>query len=272
MPEDYLKALKSATDFCVSAAICNSKADKLLREAESHKDAIRSLKKQSKNTEGPEREAYLKERHLHNETASQLQALAELLIKEADANSHNAFLLLFGYERYPDICNLLAFLQTLHPKQAAEILKYLIAIVTNQKIAKTIQEEEEKVARGKKTLLRLDRWKVMNFVVQNALFCARIRINHRLFFPTNFLGFCVASLQYQGKMAQMRTIAYESLKMFKRRRLNLLSISLLSFSQGFNTSNRTSCFFGDEKTFAKVIFEHLLKNNYKKYKIQADCQ
>ena len=225
MPKNFFEALRSANEFCVSSAICNSKADELLRKAESHKDVVRSLKKLSKNAKGSESEAYLKERHLHNETASQLQALAELLIKEADANSHNAFLLLFGYESYDDFRNLLSFLQTLQPKQAAEILKYLIAIVRNQKIAETVEDEAAKVARGKKTLLRIYRWKDMHFVVQNALFCARIRINHRLYFPTKFLRFHVASLQYQGKMAKMRTIAYEPLKMFKRQRLNLLNCS-----------------------------------------------
>jgi hypothetical protein len=225
MYEKFFVALKHADILCGLAADCNNRAANLLREAESHKDEVRSLKKQSKNAEGSEREASLKKKQSHNEAASQLKTSAELLIKEADANSHNAFLLLFGYKSYDDFRNLLAFLQTLHPKQAAEILKHLIAIVTNQKITEMIQEEAVKVARGKKTLLRLDRWKVMNFVVQNALFCERIKINHRLYFPTNFLRFHVASLQYQGKMAQMRTIAYEPLKTFKRRRLNLLNCS-----------------------------------------------
>lgn len=225
MPKNFIEALKRATIFCDSAADCNNRAANFLRDAESHKYAVRLLKKQSKNAEGPEREASLIERKSHNDTASQLTALADLLIKEADANSHNAFLLLFGYESYDDFRNLLAFLQTLHPKQAAEILKHLIAIVSNQKIAETVEKEAAKVERGKKTLLRIDRWKDMHFVVQNALFCARIQINHGLFFRVNFLGFRVASLQYQGKMAQMRTIAYEPLKMFKRRRLNLLNCS-----------------------------------------------
>ena len=225
MSEKFFVALKHAAILCGLAADCNNRAANLLKEVETHKDAVRSLKKESKNEKGLEREAYLKERHLHNETASQLQALAELLIKEADANSHKAFLLLFGYESYDDFRNLLAFLQTLQPKQAAEILKHLIAIVTNQKITEIIHEEAVKVARGKKTLLRLDRWRVMNFVVQNALFCERIKINHRLYFPTNFLRFHVASLQYQGKMAQMRTIAYEPLKMFKRQKLYLINCS-----------------------------------------------
>ena len=225
MPKNFFEALRCAAILCFLAADCINKAANFLKEAETHKDAVRSSKRESRNAEGPEREASLRERKSHNEAASQLKALAELLIKEADANSHNAFLLLFGYESYDDFRNLLAFLQTLQPKQAAEILKHLIAIVRNQKIAETVEEEEVKVARGKKTLLRIDRWKVMHFVVQNALFCARIRINHRLFFPVNFLGFRVASLQYQGKMAQMRTIAYEPLKMFKRRRLNLLNCS-----------------------------------------------
>jgi hypothetical protein len=228
MEKIFFDALKRASVICSSAADCNNRAANLLIEAERHKDEVRLLKKKNKDSKGPEKEASLRERHLHNETASQLQALAELLIKEADAISYDAFLILFGYERYVDFRCLLAFLQTLQPRQAAEILKHLITIVTNEKIAKTIEEEEAKVAKqSKKTLFRLDRWHMMLFVVQNALLCERIKINHRLNFSTNFLSFHVASLQYQGKMAQIRCIQIpsEPLKMFKKRRLNLLTIS-----------------------------------------------
>jgi len=218
MPKSFFNALMRAHNFCVSAANCNIEAANLLRKAKTHKDVVCLLKKQK---------AGGRERQSHNDASSHLKALADLLIKDADANSHKAFLLLFGYERYDDFCNLLAFLQTLQPKQAAEILKHLIAVVTNGTIAKTIEEEEAKVAKGKKTLFRLDRWHMMLFVVQNALFCERIKINHRLCFSTNILSFRVASLQYQCKMAQIRCIRlpHEPLKMFKKRRLNLLTIS-----------------------------------------------
>jgi len=219
--------LKRASVTCSLAADHKRKAANLLTKAKNHKDMVQSLKKKNKDSEGPEKEASLRERHLHNEAASHLKTLADLFTNEADAKSYDAFLILFGYERYVDFRCLLAFLQTLQPRQAAEILKHLITIVTNEKIVKTIEEEEAKVAKGKKTLFRLDRWHMMLFVVQNALFCERIKINHRLCFSTNILSFRVASLQYQCKMAQIRCIRlpHEPLKMFKKRRLNLLTIS-----------------------------------------------
>jgi hypothetical protein len=88
-----------------------------------------------------------------------------------------------------------------------------------------MQEEEISVARRGKSLWALSYFRIMEFVVNNALFCESIKINRKLNFSTNFLGFRVASLQYQGKMAQMRSIAYEKLEMYQKRRLNLLNIS-----------------------------------------------
>ena len=218
MTEFFLKRLECAFLNCCSAVDHYRRAANLLIEAKNHKDAAHLLKKQKAN--GPERQS-------HNDAALHLKTLADLFTNEADAESYDAFLILFGYERYVDFRCLLAFLQTLQPRQAAEILKHLITIVTNEKIVKTIEEEEAKVAKGKKTLFRLDRWHMMLFVVQNALFCERIKINHRLCFSTNFLGFHVASLQYQGKMAQIKCIQFpsEPLKMVKKRRRNLLTIS-----------------------------------------------
>lgn len=152
MTKFFLQKLKRAFFNCCSAAKHYREAANLLIEAERHKGKVRSLKKESKNAKGSEREASLRERQSHNDAASHLKTLAELLIKEADAISYDAFLILFGYERYVDFRCFLAFLQTLQPRQAAEILKHLITIVTNEKIAKTIEEEEAKVAKGKKTL------------------------------------------------------------------------------------------------------------------------
>jgi hypothetical protein len=79
-----------------------------------------------------------------------------------------------------------------------------------------MQDKDIRVARRGKSLWTLSYFRIMEFVVKNALFCESIKINHKLIFSTNFLGFRVASLQYQGKMAQMRSIAYEKLEMYQK--------------------------------------------------------
>lgn len=153
--------------------------------------------------------------------------LAESTAISEKAKAGNALVKIFFNPLYNSkpFENLLVFLQRLPPKKAAEILKHFIAIVTNDEVKKFMQEEEIRVARGDKSLWALSYFKIMEFVVNNALFCESIKINHKLNFSTKFLGFRVASLQYQGKMAQMRSIAYERLEMYQKRRLNLLNIS-----------------------------------------------
>lgn len=155
------------------------------------------------------------------------KSLAVDLKNQAIEHSRNALTKMFFHPQYnpQPFENLLVFLQRLPPKKAAETLKHMIAIVRNYEISTFMQEEEIKIVRGKKSLWVIPYFRLMEFVVKNALSCERIKIKHKMNFATNFLGFRVASLQYQGKMAQMRSIAFERLEMFQKRRHNLLTIS-----------------------------------------------
>ena len=159
--------------------------------------------------------------------ASAANWLAEGTALSEKAKACNELVKIFGNPRYNSqpFENLLGFLQRLPPKKAAETLKYIIAIMTNDVVKKIMQDKDIRVAKSDKSFWALSYFKIMEFVVKNALFCESIKINHKLNFSTNFLGFRVASLQYQGKMAQMRSIAYEKLEMCQKRRLNLLNIS-----------------------------------------------
>lgn len=156
-----------------------------------------------------------------------LRRLALDFSNQAIEHSRKALTILFFHPQYNSkpFENLLGFLQRLPPKKAAETLNHMIAIVTNHEIETFMQEEETKIARGKKSLWVVPYFRIIEFVVKTALFCERIKFKHNLNFSTNFLGFRVASLQCQGKMAQMRSIAFERLEMFQKRRHNLLTIS-----------------------------------------------
>jgi hypothetical protein len=171
--------------------------------------------------------AFLEEAKKDKAQKKHFKSLALDLKNQAIVHSRNALTKMFFHPQYnlQPFANLLVFLQRLPPKKAAETLKHMIAIVTNHEIETFMQEEETKIARGKKSLWVIGSFRLMEFVVKNALFCERIKIEHKLNFSTNFLSFRVASLQCQGKMAQMRSIAFERLEMFQKRRHNLLTIS-----------------------------------------------
>jgi hypothetical protein len=171
--------------------------------------------------------AFLEEAKKDKKQRKHFKNLAVDLKNQAIIHSHNASTKIFFHPQYnlQPFANLLVFLQRLPPKKAAETLKHMIAIVTNHEIETFMQEEETKIARGKKSLWVIANFRIIEFVVKTALFCERIKFKHKMNFSTNFLGFRVASLQCQGKMAQMRSIAFERLEMFQKRRHNLLTIS-----------------------------------------------
>ena len=171
--------------------------------------------------------AFLEEAKKDKAQKKHFKSLALDLKNQAIEHSRKASVKMFFHPQYNlgPFGDLLGFLQRLPPKKAAETLKHMFAIVTNHEIETFMQEEETKIARGKKSLWVIGYFRLMEFVVKTALFCKRIKIEHKLNFSTNFLGFRVASLQCQGKMAQMRSIAFERLEMFQKRRHNLLTIS-----------------------------------------------
>jgi hypothetical protein len=171
--------------------------------------------------------AFLKEAKKDKKKKKHFRSLALDLKNQAIEHSRKASVKMFFHPQYNlgPFGDLLGFLQRLPPKKVAETLKHMFAIVTNHEIETFMQEEETKIARGKKSLWVIPYFRLMEFVVKTALFCERIKIEHKLNFSTNFLGFRVASLQCQGKMAQMRSIAFERLEMFQKRRHNLLTIS-----------------------------------------------
>lgn len=221
----FIKKLQIADAFCSSAADYLKTASSLLAKVKEHKIASRSAK--------ASKSACLKEA-TDSKNANEQDSLRVLykkeakdLKKKANDEAHKAALTMFFHPQYTPqpFDNLLGFLQRLPSKQAAEVLKQIIAIVANAEIKTFLEDESEKIARGKKSLWAIGYFRLMEFVVKNALFCENIKINHKLNLSTNFLGFRVASLQYQGKMAQMRSIAFERLEMFQKRRHNLLNIS-----------------------------------------------
>lgn len=214
--QHFLKQLKIAATCCASASDSLTKASSLLNIIrQRRKDARLSRKEGNSACLGKDALliCYKKE--------------AEDLKKKAKVEAHQAAVTMFFHPQYnlQLFENLLGFLQRLPPKQAAETLNHMIAIVTNHEIETFMQEEETKIARGKKSFWVVPYFRLMEFVVKTALFCERIKFEHKLNFSTNFLGFRVASLQCQGKMAQMRSIAFERLEMFQKRRHNLLTIS-----------------------------------------------
>lgn len=229
----FLDMLNEVDILCRLAEVSLKKATNLSCSEQLHRNAI-CLKEEeeSKNKYvGLEKVVSLMEIQTLKDCADSLKCSADCLRREAEAKSYRAFLVLSGYKSSDNLYfrKLLVFLQELQPKQAAKTLGHLKAIVMDKVIREifdSLDEQERKKARKKQTNMRLlYRWKFMEFVVKNALFCESIKINHNLYSSTDFLGFPVALLQYQGKMSQMRSIAYEPLKMFKRRRLNLLTIS-----------------------------------------------
>jgi len=241
--QGFFKNLEIAAAFCASDSDSLREANSILEKVREHRIAALSEKAKAiehriaarSEKEKASKAACLKEvtSHLqkaeeHNENRVDFEIYAERLKKEEHDKERNAFKIMFYHPQYNSqpFENLLVFLQRLQPKKAAETLKQIIAIVTNAEIKIYVEDEEaEEIARGKKSLWAIAYFRVMESVVKNALFCESIKINHKLNFSTNFLGFRVASLQYQGKMSQMRSIAYERLEMFKKRRHNLLTIS-----------------------------------------------
>ena len=195
---DFLQVLGRADIHCNLAADCLAKATAFLKKAKKDKAQKKHFK-----------------------------SLALDFSNQAIVHSRNASVKMFFHPQYNlgPFGDLLGFFQRLPPKKAAETLKHMFAIVTNHEIETFMQEEETKIAGGKKSLWVIAYFRLMEFVVKTALFCERIKIEHKLNFSTNFLGFRVASLQCQGKMAQMRSIAFERLEMFQKRRHNLLTIS-----------------------------------------------
>jgi len=226
--QGFFKNLEIAAAFCASASDSLREANSILKKVREHGIAARSEKaKASKAACLKEVTSHLQKAEEHNENRVDFKIYAERLKKEANDKERNAFKIMFYHPQYNSqpFENLLVFLQRLQPKKAAETLKQIIAIVTNAEIKIYVEDEAEEIARGKKSLWAIAYFRVMESVVKNALFCESIKINHKLNFSTNFLGFRVASLQYQGKMSQMRSIAYERLEMFQKRRHNLLTIS-----------------------------------------------
>jgi hypothetical protein len=225
----FFEKLKGAAALCASAAYCLAEATALSEKVREHRIAVRSEKAKAREAAClKEATAFLEKAKEHEEQRVLCKNSALDLNEKAIDHSRHATVKMFFNPRYNSqpFGNLLVFLQRLPPKKAAETLKHIIAIVTNAEIKKFMQDEEIRVAtRGEKSLWVIPFFKLMEFVVKNALFCESIKINHKLNFSTNFLGFRVASLQYQGKMAQMRSIAYERLEMFQNRRHNLLTIS-----------------------------------------------
>lgn len=205
------------------AATCCASASNSLTKAKSLLDKVRQRRKAAHFSRKAGNAACLEKDELRVIYKKEAKALE----KEANDEAHKAALTMFFHPQYnlQPFENLLCFLQRQSPKQAAETLKKIIAIVANAEIKAYMEEEAEKIARGKKSLWAIPYFRRMEFVVTNALFCDNIKINHKLNMSTNFLGFRVASLQYQGKMAQMRSIAFERLEMFQKRRHNLLNIS-----------------------------------------------
>jgi len=224
----FLEKLERSATHCALAADCLAKATVLLRKVREHRIVVHSGKAKASNSAcSKEATAFFEEEKKHKDQCVLYNSLADDLKNQAISHARTASTKMFFHPQYNlgPFDNLLVFLQRLPPKKAAETLKHMIAIVTNHEIETLMQEEEIKIARGKKSLWVIPCFRLMEFVVKNALFCASIKINHNLNFSTNFLGFRVASLQYQGKMSQIRSIAYERLEMFQKRRHNLLTIS-----------------------------------------------
>jgi len=222
---DFFFKLKEAATYCDSAADCLAKADAFSEKAGEHRIAFCSEKANA----GKDNSFLEKAKNHHEQYLFYKKSALDLMYQAIDHSRHAiAEMFLNPRVNSQPFANLLVFLQRLSPKKTAETLKNIIAIVTNAEVKKFIQEEEEeeiRVASGKKTLWAISYFRAMEIVFKNALFCESIKINHRLNSSTNFLGFRVASLQYQGKMAQMHSIAYERLEMSQKRRHNLLNIS-----------------------------------------------
>ena len=212
----FFNSLKKAAAYCASAADCYAKSTAFSEKVREYRIAC------SERANAGKADSSLEEAKKHKKSALDL-------IYQAIDHSNHALDAMFFNPRYSSqpFANLLVFLQRLSPKKAAETLKNIIVIMTNDKVKKFMQEEEIRVARGlrERNLWAISYFRVMEIVIKNALFCESIKINHRLNFSTNFLGFYVASLQYQGKMAQMHSIAYDRLEMSRKRRHNLLNIS-----------------------------------------------
>lgn len=212
----FFDKLERAAAYSASAADCLAKATAFSEKVREYRFPVHSEKENARNA------ACLKE------AQAQAKAVRDLN-DQAIHHSNNAVFTMFFDARYSSepFENLLVFLQRLPPKKAAKTLKHIIAIVTNVEVKKSVQRVEIIVSTGGKNtyLWKIHYFRLMEFVVKKALFCESIKINHRLNFSTNFLSFRVASLQYQGKMSQMDSIAYERLEMFKKKRLNLLTIS-----------------------------------------------
>jgi hypothetical protein len=224
----FFKKLEGSASLCASAANCLAEATALSEKEREHRIAVFSEKAKARNAAClKEATAFLEKAKEHEEQCVLYKSSVVDLNDQAFVHSRNALVKIFFNPQYDSqpFGDLLVFLQRLPPKKAAETLKHFIAIVTNDEVKKFMQEEEISVARRGKSLWALSYFRIMEFVVNNALFCESIKINRKLNFSTNFLGFRVASLQYQGKMAQMRSIAYEKLEMCQKRRLNLLNIS-----------------------------------------------
>ena len=215
----FFKKLEGSAAYCVLAADCLEKATAFSEKVREHRIAVDSFKKANARNA-----ACLEKVKEHEEQRILYKSSAVDLLNQAIDHSRHALAEMFFHPRYSSqpFGNLLVFLQRLQPKKAAETLKHIIVIMTNAEVKKFMEEEEIRESnRGKKSLWAIAYFRIMESVVKNALFCESIKINHKL----NFLGFRVASLQYQGKMSQMRSIAYERLEMFQKRRHNLLTIS-----------------------------------------------
>jgi hypothetical protein len=220
----FFISLKEAAAYCASAADYYAKSTYFSEKAREHRIAFSSEKENAGKAD-----SFLEKVKKHQEQYFLYKKSALDLIYQAINHSRHALDAMFFNPRYSSqpFANLLVFLQRLSPKKAAETLKNIIVIMTNAEVKKFMQEEEIRVSRGlrEKNLWAISYFRVMEIVFKNALFCESIKINHRLNFSTNFLGFYVASLQYQGKMAQMHSIVYERLEMSRKRRHNLLNIS-----------------------------------------------
>jgi hypothetical protein len=223
-PQTFISKLTEAATQCALAAKSFCESEDLLQKALTCKINARLERAKIKNSDA--KDCIEKAREFESERAS-CKKLAENCKRNSQIFGRNACTIFFFHPQF-DLApfrNLLFFLQRLSPKEASETLYKIIVIVTNPDIKAFIKEEEEKIAKGKKSLYAVGHFTIMEFVVKNALFCEKIRVNHKLNFSTKFLRYDLASLQYQGKMAQMRSIAFERLEMFKKQRHNLLTIS-----------------------------------------------